>query len=305
MSLARRDLLRRTLIGAGAVATGACRGADTSLAAEADAGTYDPYERVDLGRTGLKVSRVGFGTGMRGGNRQSNQTRLGKKGFETLLRESYDRGVRYFDLADMYGTHPFIPGALGKLPRDSYVLLTKIWVRKGGIPEPERPDADVVVERFRKELQTDVIDLVLIHCMTDADWNVKQRKQMDILADLKAKGVIRAHGVSIHSLPALEACATEPWVDSVNARINAYGAKMDDRDPEKVAAVLARIRAAGKGVVGMKLVGEGTFRDDEEKKNKSIEFVLRRGLADTMAVGYENLAELDDFARRVRQVKRA
>jgi hypothetical protein len=80
---------------------------------------------------------------------------------------------------------------------------------------------------------------------------------------------------------------------------------MDDKDPEKVAAVLAKIRAAGKGVVGMKLVGEGTFRDSEEKKNTSIRFVLQRNLADTMAVGYENLAELDDFARRVKGVKRA
>ncbi len=305
MRIARRDLLKGTLAGAGAVALGACRGAGTDIAAGTASTTFDPYERVALGKTGIRVSRVGFGTGMRGGKRQSHQTRLGKKGLETLLRESYDRGVRYFDLADMYGSHPFIPGALGKLPRDSYVLLTKIWVRPGGIPEPERPDADAVVERFRKELQTDVIDLVLIHCMTDADWNVKQRKQMDILATLKAKGIIRAHGVSIHSLPALEACATEPWVDSVNARINPYGVKMDDKDPEKVAAVLAKIRAAGKGIVGMKLVGEGTFRDDEEKKNRSIAFVLQRGLADTMAVGYENLAELDDFARRVKQVKRA
>jgi aryl-alcohol dehydrogenase-like predicted oxidoreductase len=299
MTIGRRDLLRAAAAGtAGLLVPRRLR------AAEAAGGAYDPYELVPLGKTKVKVSRVGIGTGMRGGNRQSNHTRMGKEKLEAFLRESYDRGVRYFDLADMYGSHPFIPGALGKLPRDSYALLTKIWVRKGGLPEPERPDADVVVERFRKELQTDVIDLVLIHCMTDADWPEKQRKQMDILATLKAKGVIRAHGVSIHSLPALEACVAEPWVDSVNARINAYGVKMDDKDPEKVAGVLKRIRAAGKGVIGMKLVGEGEFRNSDEKKDASIRFVLDRGLVDAVAVGCESLAELDDFAGRVKKVTR-
>jgi aryl-alcohol dehydrogenase-like predicted oxidoreductase len=299
MRLGRRDLLRGTAAGAGMLVMGGC-----STAPQAPSGAFDPYEKVLLGKTKIQVSRVGFGTGMRGGNRQSNQTRMGKERLETLLREAYDRGVRYFDLADMYGSHPFVAGALAKVPRDSYVLLTKMWVMRGGLPEPERPDADVVVERFRKELKTDYVDVVLIHCMTDPQWPEKQKRQMDNLAALKAKGLIRAHGVSIHSLPALEACVDEPWVDSVNARINAYGVSMDDKDAGKVAAVLRRMREKGKGVVGMKLVGEGRFRDDPEKKDGSVRFVLERNLADTMAVGFESIAEVDDFAGRVKKVKR-
>jgi len=303
MTIHRRDLLRNTLIGAGALAL------DRRLrAAEAAAGTnaYDPYELVPLGKTKLKVSRVGFGTGMKGWLRQSNQTRLGKEPFETLLRQGYERGIRFFDLADLYGSHPYVAGAIAKCPRDRYVLLTKIWGRPDkGIPEEERHDANVIVERFRKELNTDVIDVVLLHCMTDADWPAKQKKQMDLLADLKAKGVIRAHGVSLHSLPALEAAAAEPWVDTVNARINAYGVKMDDKDPEKVSAVLKTMRAAGKGVVGMKLVGEGTFRDDAEKKDASIRYALSNGCVDTMVVGFEKVEEIDDFAGRVKKVPRA
>ncbi len=301
MRLGRRDLLRGTVAGAGLLVMDGCSAAQTP----APSGSFDPYEKVPLGKTKILVSRVGFGTGMRGGNRQSNQTRMGKEKFEALLREAYDRGVRYFDLADMYGTHPFVASALAKYPRDSYVLLTKMWVMRGGIPEPERPDANVVVERFRKELNTDYVDVVLIHCMTDPQWPAKQKRYMDGLAALKAKGLIRAHGVSIHSLPALEACVDEPWVDSVNARINAYGASMDDKDAEKVAGVLRRMREKGKGVVGMKLVGEGRFRDDPEKKDGSIRFVLERNLADTMAVGFESVAEVDDFAERVKKVKRA
>jgi aryl-alcohol dehydrogenase-like predicted oxidoreductase len=295
--------MRNALAGAGALALGrGLRAAD----AAAPAGAYDPYEIVPLGATKLKVSRVGFGTGMKGWLRESNQTRLGKEGFETLLRRAYERGVRFFDLADLYGSHPYVAAALAKHPRDAYTLLTKIWVRpEKGLPENERPDADVVVERFRKELKTDAIDVVLLHCMTDADWPAKQKRQMDLLAGLKAKGVIRAHGVSVHSLPALEAAAAEPWVDSVNVRINATGDKMDDKDPAKVAAALRKVRAAGKGIVGMKLIGEGTFRDSEEKKDASIRFALANGGVDTMAVGFESIAEVDDFAGRVKKVPRA
>jgi aryl-alcohol dehydrogenase-like predicted oxidoreductase len=299
MKLSRREFLHGSVAGTGMAVLAGCSGAQP----KAESGAYDPFEKVPLGKTKILVSRTGFGTGMRGGNRQSNQTRMGEA-FDRLLVEAYERGIRYFDLADMYGTHPFVARALAKYPRDSYVLLTKMWVMRGGIPEPERPDADVVVERFRKELKTDYVDLVLIHCMTDPQWPAKQKKQMDILATLKAKGLIRAHGVSIHSLPALEACVDEPWVDSVNARINAYGVSMDDKDPEKVAGVLRRMREKGKGVVGMKLVGEGRFRDDPEKKDGSVRFVLERNLADTMAVGFESIAEVDDFAERVKKVKR-
>jgi aryl-alcohol dehydrogenase-like predicted oxidoreductase len=299
MKLGRRAFLQGSAAGAGVLVLGSC----STTPSPAASGSFDPYERVPLGRTKILVSRVGFGTGMRGGGRQSNQTRMGDA-FDRLLVEAYERGVRYFDLADMYGSHPFVARALAKVPRDSYALLTKMWVQRGGIPEPERPDADVVVERFRKELKTDYIDVVLIHCMTDPKWPEKQKKYMDGLAALKAKGLIRAHGVSIHSLPALEACVDEPWVDSVNVRINAYGVSMDDPDAGKVAEVVRRMREKGKGVVGMKLVGEGRFRSDDGKKDASVRFVLERNLADTMAVGFESVAEVDDFAGRVKKVKR-
>ena len=180
------------------------------------------------------------------------------------------------------------------------MIGTKIWVRPGGLPEEERPDADVVVDRFRKELNTDYIDLVLIHCMTEPGWCDQQKRQMDILANLKAKGVIRAHGASVHSLGALRACVNHPWVDSVNARINAFGDLMDDPDPAVVASVLRQIHDAGKGVVGMKLIGEGRYRDDPSKRDASIQCALGDGCVDTMIVGFEKREEIDDFAERVK-----
>jgi aryl-alcohol dehydrogenase-like predicted oxidoreductase len=290
MKLDRREFIASTLAGAGALLVGG--------AAFAQAGQPNPYQMVPLGKTGLKVSRISMGTGMRGGNRQSNHTRMGYEALEALVHGAYERGVRMFDMADMYGTHQFISRALKKYPRDSYLLVSKIWVRPGALPEKERPDADVVIDRFRKELDTDYVDLVLIHCMTDEKWTDQQRRNMDIMTNLKSRGVIRSHGVSIHSLPALKVAAVDPWVESVHARINAYGVAMDGK-PEEVAPVLQLMRQNGKGVVGMKLVGEGRFRDEPERKDQSIKYVLGLNCVDTMCVGFEKIDEVDDFAMRL------
>jgi aryl-alcohol dehydrogenase-like predicted oxidoreductase len=256
-----------------------------------------------LGKSGLKVSRFCMGTGVHGFNRQSNATRMGKEKFESLIQGAHDRGVRMYDLADLYGTHPYLMPALKGLPRDKYAVVTKIWFKSGGLPEPERPDADVAVTRFLKEIGTDYLDLVLLHCVTSPTWPDELRKQMDLMAKLKDKGVIRAHGVSCHSIAALEAAAAEPWVDSVHTRINPYGMSMDG-PPEKVVPVLKKLHAAGKGVVGMKLIGEGRLRNDEEKRSESARFVLGLGCVDVLNVGFEKVEEIDDFADRVRKVPR-
>jgi predicted aldo/keto reductase-like oxidoreductase len=183
------------------------------------------------------------------------------------------------------------------------MVITKIWFRPGGIPEKERPDANVVIERFLKEIGTDYIDLVLLHCVESPKWPQELRKQMDIMAKFKEKGVIRAHGVSCHSLPALQASVTEPWVDSVHARINPEGVSMDGTAAE-VAPVLQQLCEAGKGVVGMKIIGEGRFRNDEARKNRSIDYVLNLGCVHILNVGCENLKEVDDLAARVAKVEK-
>ena len=243
-----------------------------------------------------------MGTGVRGGMRQSNHTRMGREKCEALMRDAYERGVRAFDLADLYGTHPFVMSALRKIPRGDFAIVTKIWFRPGGIPEPERPDADVVIKRFLKEIGTDYLDLVLLHCVESPRWPEELQRQMEIMAKLKQKGVIRAHGVSCHSIGALEAAASEPWVDSVHARINPYGTRMDGA-PDKVVPVLQKICAAGKGIVGMKLIGEGEFRNSDEKRDESVKFVLGLGCVNVLNVGFEKVEEIDDFAARVRKVR--
>ena len=297
MKMRRREFLGKSTAGA----AGLLFGGRFALAEDASRSRFDPYETVPLGKTDLKMSRVCMGTGVRGGQRQSNQTRMGKEKFETLIRDAYERGVRVFDLADLYGTHPFVIPALGKIPRKDFMIISKIWWRSGGLPEPERPDAVVVIEQFLKELKTDYIDLVLLHCVESGKWPDELGKQMEILAKFKKKGVIRAHGVSCHAIPALEAAAAEPWVDSVHARINPYGTKMDG-PPEKVVPVLQKIHGAGKGVVGMKIIGEGAFRNSDEQRNQSIRYVLGLGCVDILNVGFEKTEEIDDFANRVHKV---
>ncbi len=301
MNMKRREFIKSSALGLGGLMLGARAGAQE---AGAKPTCFDPFETVSLGKTELKMSRFCLGTGVHGGNRQSNATRMGKEKFEGLLHGAYDRGVRTFDLADLYGTHPFLVPALKGIPRDKFNVITKIWFRSGGIPEPERPDADVVITRFLKEIGTDYLDLVLLHCVESAHWPSELRKQMDIMAKLKEKGLIRAHGVSCHSIPALEAAAAEPWVDSVHTRINPYGMSMDG-PPEKVVPVLQKLHAAGKGVIGMKIIGEGRLRNAPEKREASAKFVLGLGCVDVMNVGFEKTEEIDDFAGAVRKVPRS
>ena len=300
MKIQRREFVKRSAFGLG----GILAGVPLARAAESKPAFFDPYESVPLGQTKLKVSRFCLGTGMRGGNRQSDHTRMGKQKFEALVQGAYDRGIRTFDMADLYGTHPYLLPALKGIPRDKYAIFTKVWFQSGGIPESERPAADVVVSRFLKELGTDYLDLVLLHCVTSPKWPEELRSYMDSLDSLKSKGVIRAHGVSCHSLAALETAAAEPWVDSVHARINPYGMSMDDK-PEKVVPVLQKLHAAGKGVVGMKIIGEGRLRNDPDKRDESARFVLGLGCVDVLNIGFEKTEEIDDFAGRVRKVAQA
>jgi aryl-alcohol dehydrogenase-like predicted oxidoreductase len=190
------------------------------------------------------------------------------------------------------------------VPREEYTLCSKIWFRPGGIPEEERPDADVVIDRFRKELDTDYIDLVQIHCMTEPDWTQSMKRQMDIMSDLKARGVIRAHGVSVHTLEAMQAAAESDWVDVVHVRVNAFGDSMDRKDPAEVIPVIEQLHKKGKGVIGMKLIGNGKYRDDPERIEASLKYVLGLGTVDMMIVGFEQEDQIDNYATRVQRAIR-
>jgi aryl-alcohol dehydrogenase-like predicted oxidoreductase len=294
ISFTRRKFVTAITAGAGTVLLGRPAIAFPSVLPEIP---FDRLPLVTLGKSGLKTTLLGMGTGFSGYNRSSNITRAGVA--EPLIRQAYEKGIRFFDCADSYGTHPYTRAALKGYPREDYILATKIWVEKGGIPEEERPDADKVVERFRKELDTDYLDLVQIHCMTDAHWTDKHKKQMDILENLKAKKIIRAHGVSVHSLEAMEACVESSWVDVVHVRINAFGEAMDRPDPAQITPVIEKLHKAGKGIIGMKLIGNGKFRNDPEKIDESLKFVLELGTVDLIIVGFELPDQIDNYISRI------
>jgi aryl-alcohol dehydrogenase-like predicted oxidoreductase len=184
------------------------------------------------------------------------------------------------------------------MDRKRITISSKIWVRPGGIPEPERPDADVVVERFRKELNTDYLDIVQIHCMEDPNWTDVQKRQMDILDNLKSKGIIRAHGVSVHSLDAMKKAVITPWVDVIHVRINPYGIAMDKPEPEEVVEVIKQLHQSGKGVIGMKLIGDGEYQNDSQKIDNALKFVLGLGVVDMMIVGFETTDQVDNYIDR-------
>ena len=300
-NLSRRQFVTATITAAaGAVLLG-----KTGLAFSADSAfaSSDPYQVVNLGKSGIKTTLLGMGTGFSGYNRSSSITRAGVA--EGLIRQAYEKGIRFFDCADSYGTHKFAAAALKGFPRESYTLSSKMWVGNGGIPEPERPDADIVIDRFRKELNTEYLDLVQIHCMTESDWTDKQKKQMDILETLKAKKIIRAHGVSVHSLEAMEACVESEWVDVVHVRVNPYGEAMDRKNPAEVIPVIEKLHKAGKGVIGMKLIGNGKFRNEPDKIESSLKYVLGLGTINMIIVGFELPEQIDNYIGRVKNVLRS
>ncbi len=257
-----------------------------------------PIQKVKLGKSGIETTLIGIGTGVHAGNRAAFLTRQDKNKSLDLLYHAYDKGIRFFDCADSYGTHEIVAEAMKKMEREQITLTSKIWVRGGGIPEPERPDANIVIDRFRKELNTDYIDLVQIHCMVEENWTETQKRQMDILDNLKAKGIIRAHGVSVHSLDAMKDAAKSPWVDVIHVRINPYGIAMDKPEPEEVVKVINQLHKNGKGVIGMKLVGNGELRDQSEKIDNALRFVLGLETVDMMIIGFENEGQIDNYLAR-------
>lgn len=295
----KKKITRRAFVGTLAGGAGLIIAGNRLMASPATSkspGT-DPFKIVTLGKSGIKTTLLGMGTGFNGFNRSSAITRAGNA--ELMIKYAFDKGIRFFDCADAYGTHPYAMKALKDIPREKYTLGTKMWLTRGGIPEPERPDADIVVDRFRKELNTDYIDLVQIHCMMSGSWTDEHKQQMDILETLKAKGIIRAHGVSVHSFQALEAAASSPWVDVIHVRINPFGVSMDSNDPGQIVPVIRKMHDAGKGTIGMKLIGNGSFSNDSDKVDQSIRFVLGLGTVDMVIVGFEKPEQIDNYISRI------
>jgi aryl-alcohol dehydrogenase-like predicted oxidoreductase len=248
-----------------------------------------PYDRVKLGNTGIEMSRMAMGTGTRGFGGSSNQTRqLGIKGVSDMLRAAFDEGINFWETADQYGSHPHIKEALKKTRREEVVILTKT---NSSSYEDVKKDLD----RFRLELGTDYLDVVLLHAVTDGNWNTNMKGGMEAMAEAKESGLIRAHGISCHSLEALETAADEPWVDVDLARYNPGGAKMD-ADVATVQKVLTRMKQNGKAIMQMKVYGAGQLVD---RKDECLQFFTGSGFMDAFTLGIESMEQLKDVQKRL------
>jgi 1-deoxyxylulose-5-phosphate synthase len=259
----------------------------------------DTIDKVKLGNTGLIVPRFAFGTGSGGWKKESNQTRLGVKKFVELSQYAYDKGIKFFDTADMYGSHTYVREALKVIPRDKVTILTKVMTydQEGWYKvEPFQTSLD----RFRKEIGTEYFDIFLLHCMTNGQWPTEYRKYMDGLSEAKQKGIIKKVGISCHDMDAMIEAAGNPWVDVLLARINNQGSKMDGT-PDKVMKVLETARKNGKGVIGMKVFGMGDLIK-EDQREKSLNYVIKSGNVHSMTLGLESREQVDDAVSRVMRI---
>ena len=280
----RREFLRRT---AAAIGAAGLTSFPHHLFAAATA--KQPSDPLKLGPMGVPVTRMAMGTGTNGSGGTSAQTRqLGLLGLANLLRLGYDNGITFWDTADQYGSHPHCREALRTIPRDKVTILSKTHAVTAA---EMRADLD----RYRRELGTDYIDIMLLHCMTDPHWNVTHAGAMDVISEAREKGIIRTHGVSCHSFGALQTAAASDWVQVDLARINPAGAVMDAPTP-KVLEVLRDMKAKGKGIIGMKVLGAGQLADHADE---AFQWNLAQECVDCFTLGMENAGQLQSALKQI------
>jgi predicted aldo/keto reductase-like oxidoreductase len=291
--LSRRQFLERATVAAGAVLLSPAAGFRAQAAAKRTA-----VDQVTLGKTGIQLSRLGFGTGSDSGN---IQRALGQEGFNKLIHYAYDQGITYFDCAQAYKTFDWMGDAIKGLPREKIFIQSKI---------PGQPEKALeAIDHHRKVFDTDYVDSMLIHCMVKDGWTDEWKRIMDAFDEAKEKKWIRAKGVSCHSLPALRNATTSPWTEVHLVRVNPQCNHIDGmeqtwnksgKDLAPVLAELNEMRAKGRGVIGMKIIGNGEFLRAEDRE-KSIRFAMSRPELDAVVIGFKNTAEIDEAIKRMNQ----
>ena len=215
---------------------------------------------VTLGKSNVKVTRLALGTGTFGG-------RVPAPDFGRRIHppgpSQHDRGIRFFRKPPSYRGMPEMLGiALKGLPRESYTLMTKCSTPGSG------SNPGTKIDDFRRQLQSEYIDILLLHCLRPPTWENDYRSLQDGFSEAKSKKVIHSHGASVHGLPALRTIPGNQWLDLMLMRTNHNGTKMDTTDQrdvealgnvDEVTAHVKKIHSQGMGVIGMKLCGEGRF----------------------------------------------
>jgi predicted aldo/keto reductase-like oxidoreductase len=287
----RREFLQR------AAAAGAALLSPSLLCGAETPPVRTAVDQVPLGKTGLKLSRLGFGTGTDSGH---VQRALGQQAFNNLVRYAYDRGITHFDCAQSYATFEWIAGATKGLPREKLFLQSKLH---------GRPEDDVLktIDRHRQVFNTDYVDSLLIHCMVKDGWTDAWKRIMDGFEKAKDKKWIRVQGVSCHSLPALRTAVASDWPDVHLVRVNPQANHIDgpeqqwNKPGKDIAPVLEQLRAMhakGRGVIGMKLVGNGDFRNPADRE-KAARFAMARPEISAVVIGFKSTKEIDEAIERI------
>jgi 1-deoxyxylulose-5-phosphate synthase len=277
----RRELLK------GGLAAGVLAASGLPLRATQQTAT----DWVTLGKSGVKVTRLAFGTGSFSGQVQRD---LGQEGFTKLVRYAYDRGIRFFETAESYGNmHAMLGVALKGIPRDTYRIMSKVTTRPGGDPAQK-------FDELRKLANTDYFDIMLLHWQHTGTWPADTAKWQDGIMEAQSKNVIVSHGASVHGLPALRQVPTNKWLDVAMIRMNHKGMRMDAEDyntnglgnVSEVVSHVKQTKAQGTGIISMKLIGEGTF--NREDRQAAMRFAFQNAGVDCVTVGYKNNAEIDE-----------
>jgi predicted aldo/keto reductase-like oxidoreductase len=249
-------------------------------------------DQVPLSTKGIKISRLGFGTGSIGGQ---IQRKLGQERFTQLYRYAYDRGITYIDTADMYKTHGFVKEAIKGLPRERLFILSKMWWSPENIKNPL-----ATLDRYRQELGVDYLDCLLIHCAMKSSWPEDLKPMMDAFNEAQERKWIRLKGMSCHGLPALRQAAKTAWADVQLARVNPQGRMVDAEDPEKeqgnidaVAQELKTMKKLGRGILGMKLIGNGDFKKREDRV-RAMQFAMQCSFVDAVTIGFASTEQVDE-----------
>jgi len=297
-NVSRRDFVRQSAQLAGV----AIIGSEMLAPAESAPVARTASDWVALGRkTKVKIPRLGMGTGSINGKVQRD---LGQEGFNKLIAYAYERGVHYIDTADNYKTHEMIREAIkaNKIPRENVFIQTKLPIR----PETTK-DPMATMDRYRKELGTDYFDSLLIHCATKGSWVSDQKPLMDAFDQAQAKGWIKAKGCSCHGLASLRAATTNDWIEVQLARINPQGHHVDQdlpnvHDPagkyDEAMKEIKKMHAGGRGIIAMKLCGNGDFTRPEDRE-KAVQHAVKCGFVDAMVIGFKNNAEIDEAIERL------
>ena len=289
----RRQFVKGVLVGAAAAG---CTSKTAMLgpvdAAVGDSGTHKTaVDRVTIGSTGIVTSRLAMGSGTHGFAGTSDQVKLGMTAFVNQFTYGFDKGLTFFETAADYGAHPFIAEAVRQVGRQNVVVLTKTEAQTAA-------DMQADLDKFRRDLGIDMIDIVLLHNKQSATWTTDCAGAMDVLSQAKESGVIRAHGVSCHTLSALKLAAATPWVDVDQARVNPDGILMD-ADPATVIGVLRQMKAAGKGVIGMKILGEGQLSNQVDR---AITHAVGLDCIDAFTIGFTSTGQMDEVMQKIATV---